>query len=182
MRHNDRRHHRDERHSERHGSRGMRGRGGRRPRVLDGGQLRLVLLTLISERGRHGYDLIREIEGQTGGAYAPSPGVVYPTLTLLLEMDLISEGQTEGPKKQFEITDAGRAHLEEHAVDADAAMSRIAAIAERQSRLEPAPIQRAMDNLKTALNNKLAENGIDKTTILAVAGLVDEAASKIERL
>ncbi|WP_084608124.1 PadR family transcriptional regulator [Nisaea denitrificans] len=182
MRHNDRQYHRDEGHSERQGSRVIRGRGGRRPRVLDGGQLRLVLLTLISQRERHGYDLIREIEGQTGGAYAPSPGVVYPTLTLLLEMDLISEGETDGPKKLFEITDAGRAHLEELASDASAAMSRIAAIAERQSRLEPAPIRRAMENLKTALNDKLAESGTDKKTVLAVAGLVDEAASKIERL
>ena len=50
-------------------------------RMFDGGELRLVLLKLIADEPRHGYDLIREIEELTGGAYAPSPGVVYPTLT-----------------------------------------------------------------------------------------------------
>src|SRR5690606_25340682 len=73
-----------------HGRAGMGGRGGRR-RLFDGGELRLVLLKLIGDQPRHGYDLIREIEDKTGGAYAPSPGVIYPTLTLLADMGLIEE-------------------------------------------------------------------------------------------
>ena len=75
--------------------------------MFDGGELRLVLLKLIAEQPRHGYDLIREIEERTGGAYAPSPGVVYPTLTMLDDMGLIEEQKTEGAKKLFAITDAG---------------------------------------------------------------------------
>src|SRR4051812_32135574 len=65
--------------------------GGRQRRMFDGGELRLVLLRLIADEPRHGYDLIRAIEELTGGAYAPSPGVVYPTITLLDEMGLIEE-------------------------------------------------------------------------------------------
>ena len=70
--------------------------GGRRGRMFDGGELRLVLLKLIADAPRHGYDLIRQVEELTGGAYAPSPGIVYPTLTLLGDMGLIEERQAEG--------------------------------------------------------------------------------------
>ena len=74
---------------------GRRGRG----RVFDGGELRLVLLQLIAEQPRHGYDLIQAIEEITHGAYAPSPGVVYPTLTMLADMGLIEEAKSEGSRK-----------------------------------------------------------------------------------
>jgi len=80
------------------------GRGGGRRRMFDGGELRLVLLKLIAEKPRHGYDLIRAIEERTGGAYAPSPGIVYPTLTMLSDMGLIEEQTAEGARKLFAIT------------------------------------------------------------------------------
>ena len=64
--------------------------------MFESGELRLVLLKLIADEPRHGYDLIRAIEELTGGEYAPSPGVVYPTLTLLQDMGLIEEAAGEG--------------------------------------------------------------------------------------
>jgi hypothetical protein len=77
---------------------GERPGGGRRPRMFDGSELRLVLLRLIADEPRHGYDLIRAIEALTGGAYAPSPGVIYPTITLLDEMGFIEEQQSQGAR------------------------------------------------------------------------------------
>jgi hypothetical protein len=74
---------------------GRHGRGGRR-RVFDAGELRLVLLRLIADQPRHGYDLIRAVEELTHGSYAPSPGVVYPTLTMLQDMGLIRENEADG--------------------------------------------------------------------------------------
>jgi len=75
------------------------GRRGRRTRrMFESGELRLVLLKLIADEPRHGYDLIRAIEELTGGEYAPSPGVVYPTLTLLQDMGLIEEAPGEGAR------------------------------------------------------------------------------------
>src|SRR3954454_17324215 len=103
------------------------GRGGRR-RMFDGGELRIVLLKLISDKPRHGYDLIRAIEERTGGAYAPSPGIVYPTLTLLGEMGFIGEQEAEGARKLFAITPEGAAHLEEHAAEVVAIFARLEAI------------------------------------------------------
>jgi len=73
-------------------------RGGRGPRVFAPGDLKLLLLSLIAEQPCHGYDLIRRIEGLFDGAYSPSPGVIYPTLTFLEESELIS-GDTDGRKK-----------------------------------------------------------------------------------
>ena len=95
------------------------GRRGRR-RVFEPGELRLVLLKLIADQPRHGYDLIRAIEEMTHGTYAPSPGVVYPTLTMLQDMGLIEETKGEGSRKAFAATDEGRAHLEEKADEVDA--------------------------------------------------------------
>ena len=89
-----------------------RGRRGRRGRMFESGQLRLVLLKLIADEPRHGYDLIRAIEELTGGEYAPSPGVIYPTLTLLQDMGLIEEAPGEGARKPFQVTEEGRKHLE----------------------------------------------------------------------
>src|SRR3954470_15543738 len=103
-----------------------RGGGRGRRRMFDGNELRLLLLKLIEKQPRHGYDLIREIEERSGGAYAPSPGVIYPTLTMLDDMGQIEEQKSEGAKKQFAITAAGSAHLEEHAEAVEALFARLA--------------------------------------------------------
>ncbi|WP_281820917.1 PadR family transcriptional regulator [Sphingobium sp. BS19] len=156
-------------------------RGSRR-RLFDASELKLILLHLIAENPRHGYDLIRAIEGLTGGAYAPSPGVVYPMLTMLADMDLIAEQPGEGTKKLFGITSQGSTYLEENRNDALDALGRLDILAKRAERTDGAPIRRAMDNLKMALHNRLSGDNADADTVLNVAALIDEAASKIERL
>jgi DNA-binding PadR family transcriptional regulator len=165
----------------RHGPEGAFGRG-RRRRLFDSGELRLVLLKLIEEQPRHGYDLIREVEARSGGAYAPSPGVVYPTLTLLLDMGLIEEAGEATARKLFAVSDAGRSHLAEHAEELEGAFARLQAVAAMRERTDAAPVLRAMENLKAAIQNRLSQEGVDKTVILDVADLVDEAARKVERL
>nr|WP_233150701.1 PadR family transcriptional regulator [Sphingomonas sp. BT553] len=159
-----------------------RGGGGRRGRMFDGGELRLVLLRLIADEPRHGYDLIREIEAMTGGAYAPSPGVVYPTLTLLDEMGLIGEQQSEGAKKRFAITDAGTTHLAERSEEVAGLLDRLRALGEHRERTDGAPIRRAMGNLKVALSDRLGRGEFSEETLHDVAALIDEVAQKIERL
>ena len=151
-----------------------------RRRMFDGGELRLVLLKLIEESPRHGYDLIREIEERTGGAYAPSPGVVYPTLTMLADMEQIDE-QTGGTRKVFAITEAGKAHLAENAKQVEVLMARLAELGSMRERTRGGPVRRAIMNLKTVLHDRLAEEG-DAETLHAVAAIIDEAAQKIERL
>jgi DNA-binding PadR family transcriptional regulator len=157
------------------------GHGGGRKRMFDGGELRIVLLKLISDKPCHGYELIRAIEERTGGAYAPSPGVVYPTLTLLGEMGLIGEQEAEGARKLFAVTPEGSAHLEEHAAAVVAIFARLDAVGAMRERTDVVPIRRAIHNLRSVLQNRLAA-GLDKERLHEAVALIDEAARKIERL
>ena len=161
---------------------GERPGGGRQRRMFDAGELRLVLLRLIADSPRHGYDLIRAIEDLTGGAYAPSPGVVYPTITLLDEMGLIEEQQSEGAKKRFAASDEGRAHLAENAAVVDGLFARLTAVGAESERTDGAPIRRAMGNLRQVLQHRLMREDVNEDTLHEVAALLDEAAQKIERL
>ncbi|MEI2383800.1 PadR family transcriptional regulator [Breoghania sp. JC706] len=149
--------------------------------MFDGGELRLVLLKLIAEAPRHGYDLIRAIEERTAGGYAPSPGVVYPTLTLLTDMGLISEKPADGARKLFEATPEGLAQLDEQGDVIEMLFKRLDALSEMQERTDVVPVRRAMQNLRAVLQNRLRE-GLDEDKVLAAVGLIDEAAGKIERL
>src|SRR4029079_10849342 len=117
------------------------GRRGRRARrMFEGGELRLVLLKLIAYEPRHGYDLIRAIEELTGSEYAPSPGVVYPTLTLLQDMGLIEEAAApEGPRKLFQITEEGGAHLEERVDEVSELFERLNRMGSEQMKRDSAP-------------------------------------------
>ncbi len=174
-------------HGERHGGRHGHGRGdggGRSRRMFDGGELRLVMLKLIADAPRHGYDLIREIETMTGGAYAPSPGVVYPTLTLLDEMGLIAEQQSEGAKKRFAATDEGRAHLAENTEQVEALMARLTALREEHDQVgwNRSPVRRAMGNLRHAIQGRVPRGVTSDEMIHDIAALIDEVAQKIERL
>lgn len=164
------------------GGPGRGGPGSRGRRMFDGSELQLLLLKLIGDAPRHGYDLIREIEERTGGVYAPSPGVVYPTLTLLDEMGLIEERQAEGTKKQFGVTDAGTAQLETKQDEVAALFARIDALAETRERTDSAPIGRAIMNLRTALHQRLGAGDATRDTVHEAAAILDEATRKIERL
>jgi DNA-binding PadR family transcriptional regulator len=157
------------------------GRGGGRRRMFDGGELRLVLLKLIADKPRHGYDLIRAIEERTGGAYAPSPGIVYPTLTMLSEMGLIDEQLADGARKLFAITPEGATHLAEHEAEVVAMLARLDALGAMRERTDAVPIRRAIHNLRNVLQSRLSE-GFDKDRMHDAVELIDEAARKIERL
>lgn len=156
-------------------------RGGGRRRLFDNDALKLILLTLIADTPRHGYDLIREIQSLSGEVYAPSPGVVYPTLTLLADMDLIAEQPGQGSRKLFAITDEGTAYLADNADALALVMERIASLAQKAERTDGAPVRRAMHNLMIAVRGRLEKEGADKQTMFDVASLIDEAATKIER-
>lgn len=157
------------------------GRRGRR-RMFDSGELRLVLLKLIADQPRHGYDLIRAIEEMTHGGYAPSPGVVYPTLTMLQDMGLIEEAKGEGSRKAFGITAEGEAHLAEKADEVAALLERLEDAGSDQRKAGGAPIKRAVGNLLSALWHRATREDMDDARLHDIAAILDEAAQKIERL
>lgn len=160
---------------------GPGGSGRRGGRMFAGGELRLVLLKLIGDETRHGYDLIKAIEELTGGNYAPSPGVVYPTLSLLLDEGAIEERTDDTPRKAFAISAQGEVELSERIEEADALLARLVALNEADEPHRAPPIGRAVGNLFAALRSR-AQSGFDSDTIHQVADILDEAARKIERL
>lgn len=95
------------------GGRGFGGGAFRVGKMLADGDLRVVILALLADGPRHGYDIIKALEEKSSGIYSPSPGVVYPTLTYLEEVGYVSAA-SEGNKKVYSITDTGRAHLAEN--------------------------------------------------------------------
>ena len=140
------------------GGRGFGGRGhghgpGRRGRFFDQGDLRFVILQLISEKPAHGYEIIKEIEERLGGAYAPSPGVVYPTLTLLEELGYVT-AEADGAKKLYTITEAGRQALRDNQPSIDAIFERIRDISARFGGGVSMPIMRARENLNGQLTSQ----------------------------
>ncbi len=144
------------------------------------GALRLVVLALIQESPRHGYEIIKAIEERLAGSYSPSPGVIYPTLTLLQELGHVTVEEHEG-KKRYSITDEGRRYLAEHQPAVDAALSRMQEVSSRHGG-GPAPqVIRAMENLKTALRLRMGRGPLSDEQLQAVAAAIDAAALDIER-
>jgi len=167
-----------------HGFEAERGEGGRsgRRRVFDAGELRLVLLKLIADQPRHGYELIRAIEELTGGSYVPSPGMVYPTLTMLDEMGHVAEVKSEGARKAFAVTAEGTAHLAERQAEVEALFARLAELATVSERTDAMPVRRAMGNLRAVLIHRLGRAGVQSATVHEAVAIIDEAAQRIERL
>jgi DNA-binding PadR family transcriptional regulator len=89
------------------------------------GDLKFVVLSLLAEKPRHGYEIIRELEDRFGGAYSPSPGTVYPTLSLLEDLGYATARAEEGNRKVFEITEEGRKYLEENRSVVDEIFGRV---------------------------------------------------------
>ena len=159
-----------------------RGRRARRGRMFAQGELRLALLALIAESPRHGYELIKEIEEMTGGAYAPSPGAVYPTLQLLEDEGAIEEAEAEGAKKPFAATQQGRDELETRQDEVETLMRRLGRHGERTTTVRSHDLFRAMGNLGSVLKNRARAGKLDEHTINEIVDMIDEMAKRIERL
>lgn len=157
-----------------------RGGGGGGGRMFGPGDLRLMLLALIAEQPRHGYELIKALEQRFGGGYSPSPGSVYPTLTLLEELGHIRAASSEGAKRLFEITSEGRAFLEEHRATLDGITARMDLAARAMSRSEPPmEIHEAMHTLRAALLFHGGEWSAQETA--RVREILQKAAASISR-
>jgi DNA-binding PadR family transcriptional regulator len=107
-------------HSHHHGG-GGRGRG---PKRFDAGAMRYIVLQLIADKPRHGYEIIKELEQLAGAGYTPSPGAIYPLLSMLLDMGHVS-ATADGNKKLHTITPEGQAFLAENRQFVDAIMARL---------------------------------------------------------
>jgi len=161
-------------------------------RMLAQGDLRLIALALIAEQPRHGYEIIKLLEEKTAGWYAPSPGMVYPTLTYLEEAGHVT-AQTEGAKKLYTITTEGRTYLEENRAFVDALLERLGAIGERAARMRrrddedrnardddslPRSVRGAFQDLSEAVRDLLKRDPDAKARVIDV---IDRATSELRK-
>ena len=96
-----------------------------RSRMFEQGDLRFVVLKLLADKPAHGYEIIKAVEQRFGGAYAPSPGIVYPTLTLLEEQGFIEIVESVGSRKLYGLTDLGRSELARCSLDVERVFARM---------------------------------------------------------
>jgi DNA-binding PadR family transcriptional regulator len=149
-------------------------------RMLAQGDLRLLALALIAEQPRHGYEIIKVLEEKTQGWYAPSPGIVYPTLTYLEEAGYVT-AQADGAKRLYTITGEGRAYLESNRAFVDAVLERLDSVGERmRSRRSnedndgrrgprvPRLVQAALENLRDVTVERLKDNGDTEAKVVEV--------------
>ena len=164
---------------ERHG--GRHGGGGRLARFFEHGDLRLVILALIAEKPRHGYEIIKAIEERVGGAYSPSPGVVYPTLTLLEEIGHVTVEASTGAKKLHAITPEGQQFLDANRTAVNALFARIAEAGEARSGAFSPQLVRGMENLKLALRLRVSRGPLSEEQARRIAAALDAAAVAVEQ-
>ncbi|MGC2403294.1 MAG: PadR family transcriptional regulator [Acidobacteriaceae bacterium] len=159
-----------------------RGFGGGRERHFDNGELRLVILQLVADKPSYGYEIIKAIEERLAGGYAPSPGVVYPTLTMLEEEGYATVTSTEGNKKLYAATDAGRQYLAENKVVIKAIFGRMEQAGKVFGRGRSPQIMRAIMNLRYALKMRTERGNLSPEQIGKVAEEIDAAARVIDEV
>lgn len=156
--------------------------GGRRQRFFGHGELRLVVLHLLRDSASHGYELIKAIETLTEGNYTPSPGVIYPTLDLLRDQQLITISDEENGRRVIAITRHGQQWLDE-------SQQQLAQILERvkarnvgyQMRRDP-QMKRALANFKAVLDLRVNQQALSAAQLKQIIGIIDRAALEISQL
>ncbi|HEX3914501.1 MAG TPA: PadR family transcriptional regulator [Steroidobacteraceae bacterium] len=176
---------------------GMGGRGFGMGRKLASGDLQLLILKLLDERPRYGYEIIKELDERSKGFYVPSPGMVYPALTYLEEIGHATVA-ADGARKLYSITALGKTQLAENLAAADALFAQFGRVGEKMDRVrraldaedhgeEPAEhegrgsreLHRARHELKAALADKWHSSREEQQRIAAIlASAAAEIAGK----
>lgn len=136
---------------------------------------------MIAERPRHGYELIKAIEERYGGSYSPSPGVIYPTLSWLDDMGYARIEAAEAGRKRYHLTTEGEAFLAANRATVDELLARAGSAGADSGTAVPAPVVRAMENLKVALRLRLRSGAIGQDAAETIATALDAAAHAVER-
>jgi len=136
---------------------------------------------MIAEQSRHGYELMKAIEQRMGGSYSPSPGVIYPTLSWLEDMGYATVETVDTGRKRYRITAEGEAFLTANRGAVDDLLARIGPAGERTPDGVPAPVLRAMENLKLALRLRLRRGPLEQDVAQIIAAALDAAAQAVER-
>lgn len=164
------------------GPRGVFWRGPRRRRRqwFESGDMKYVILKLLKDKPRHGYEVMKELEEQLQGCYSPSPGTVYPTLQWLEDEGLVVGKDVDG-KKVYEITDAGRRFLEEHRDVVDDIFDRVRETVDRALGGGMADLNRAVARVVRAVY-RAGWKARDDATRQRLAQILERVVGEVEAL
>ncbi|CNI30798.1 PadR family transcriptional regulator [Yersinia pekkanenii] len=160
---------------------GRRRRGDKMHRLFEHGDLRVVLLALLDKNPSHGYELIKAIEEASSGLYIPSPGVIYPTLTLLEEQDFITPVATGNGRKSYQITEAGKIELKQNQQMVDVIFSRLAQVNRRPEGNLAEAISDAMNRLRHILRSTMMRSDINPEQVMRINAALVTAVAAIEK-
>lgn len=154
----------------------------RRQRLFAHGELRLLVLDILSHHASHGYELIKAIEALTFGHYTPSPGVIYPTLDFLHDRQFITVNDAEQGRREIAITDNGRFWLNEQRAPLQQIKQRIRArTIGHELRKNPA-MKQALDSMKAVLDQKVNQQNASDATLDKIIAILQRAAEEIALL
>ncbi|HCD1097715.1 TPA: PadR family transcriptional regulator [Proteus mirabilis] len=161
-----------------------RGQGRQLKRMFDHGDLRVLLLSMIAAKPSHGYEIIRGIDEASSGLYVPSPGVIYPTLTLLEEQDLVVANIAEKGRKNYSITPEGSAFLAENQETEKNIQNKLAYARDLSQNAGGVSeeIEFAVGKLKAVLRHKLVLKQLSVEKAQRIAFILNEAVEKIEAI
>lgn len=151
-------------------------------RMFEQGDLRYVVLRLLEEKPRHGYEIIKALEERFNGAYAPSPGVVYPTLQLLEDQGFARVMPMAEGKKVYEITEAGRAYLAENRETVDSIFDRISALVGHFLDEPMTEVHGAFRRAAKATYARASESASEPAVLAHIVQILDRAVAEIEQL
>ena len=150
-------------------------------RLFDAGDLKLVILKLLAEEPSYGYQLIKRMEERLSGGYAPSPGVIYPTLTLLEEEGLASVSTSAENKKVYTVTPAGIEYLKANQERIDELFARLDEAGKGFERGRSPEIMRAFMNLRGAVMARLSREATPEQ-MKKITEAIQAAAKAIDEL
>jgi len=150
-----------------------------RERFFERGDLKYVILDLVKEKPRHGYEIIRALEERFGGLYAPSPGAVYPTLQMLEDMGYLAATEQEA-KKVYSITDEGRKFLDERRNVMDDIRDRMSGWWSSDLRHEVQDMMRELTDLARPFARRMRRGGLDAEKLRRVREVISRARREIE--
>ena len=148
-------------------------------RMFEQGDLKLVILRLLDEKPRHGYDIIKELEERSGGRYTPSAGAVYPTLTMLEDLGYAVATPEDGGKKVYAITDAGRAHLAENRNTVDELFERVGQIGDAVFGDGVRPARDAMIALAKEFGGAMMNGKRSSDDVARIVEILERAANEL---
>jgi DNA-binding PadR family transcriptional regulator len=149
--------------------------------MFEQGDLKLVILRLLDEKPRHGYEIIKALEERTGGVYAPSPGAVYPTLTLLEELGYARSADEGNGRRIYAITPEGREYLAQHRTVADDVFARLNGLGD-QLGATIGELAGAVGALGRASYAAASRAGSDRERLRQVREVLERAARELDGL